>query len=365
MPPIRLYLWPHRLLLLGPGFGTGVHRHHAAQICLGLDGPLSVRAQPNGRWEQHDGFYIAPDQPHEFVTDSTSSAILYVDAESKELTALQRSLGAGGLLQRWQAQPSARMQLQSLVTRGGPIERAAAACLAVLGLPHELSSTAARFHPRIAECLSIIPAQLERPVRLAALASTLHVSSSWLAHRFSAEVGVPLRRYVLWQRLWRAVAVALQGRHTDRSRSCRRPERLLTPVAHVSTDFRRGTLVLVRASRAARCAFLQHARLTFSPHHLWVSTAQRFPQWAGLPIVGEDLAVRLPRIHWGLFSRESREVFRTALAADDATWERGRGQALSQSLLFIPYYLRSNPTGIDVARRIIDAIFEDRRARDT
>lgn len=212
MPPvIRLYLWPHRLLLLGPGFDTGLHRHHAAQICFGLDGPLSLRTQVGGRWERYRGFYIPPDQPHEFAANSTSTAIFYVDAESKEFAALRRSLSSGGLLQCLDAQPSALTQLQSLVTLGGPIERAEAVCRAVLGLPNEFSSTAGGFDPRIAECLRIIRAQLDQPVRLASLAAALNVSSSWLAHRFSAEVGVPLRRYVLWQRLWRAAAVALRG----------------------------------------------------------------------------------------------------------------------------------------------------------
>ena len=32
---------------------------------------------------------------------------------------------------------------------------------------------------------------------------------------------------------------------------------------------------------------------------------------------------------WALFSGESRDVFRAALAVDDATWARGRGHALS------------------------------------
>jgi aminoglycoside phosphotransferase (APT) family kinase protein len=69
-------------------------------------------------------------------------------------------------------------------------------------------------------------------------------------------------------------------------------------------------------------------------------------------------------IAWGLFSGESRDVFRATLAVDDATWARGRGQALSQALLFIPYYLNTNLVGVSVARRTIDAIVDDHRARN-
>ena len=64
-------------------------------------------------------------------------------------------------------------------------------------------------------------------------------------------------------------------------------------------------------------------------------------------------------IAWGLFSGESRDVFRTAIAVDDATWARGRGHALSQALIFIPYYLITNPVGVGNAKRMINEVFAD------
>ncbi len=64
-------------------------------------------------------------------------------------------------------------------------------------------------------------------------------------------------------------------------------------------------------------------------------------------------------IAWGLFSGESRAAFRTALAADDATWARSRGHALSQALIFIPYYLDTNPVGVSNARCTIDEVLAD------
>ncbi len=61
-------------------------------------------------------------------------------------------------------------------------------------------------------------------------------------------------------------------------------------------------------------------------------------------------------IAWSLFSGKSRDVFREKLNVDDATWARGRGQALSQAVIFIPYYLTTNPVGVRYARRMIDEI---------
>lgn len=64
-------------------------------------------------------------------------------------------------------------------------------------------------------------------------------------------------------------------------------------------------------------------------------------------------------VAWSLFSGESREAFRTALSVDDATWARGRGWALSVALIFIPYYLDTNPVGVVDARRTIDKVLAD------
>jgi len=65
-------------------------------------------------------------------------------------------------------------------------------------------------------------------------------------------------------------------------------------------------------------------------------------------------------VAWGLFSGESRDVFRAALSVDDATWTRGRGHALSWAVIFIPYYLATNPVGVAAALHTIHEVLADR-----
>lgn len=64
-------------------------------------------------------------------------------------------------------------------------------------------------------------------------------------------------------------------------------------------------------------------------------------------------------IAWGLFKGESRDIFREVLAVDEATWVRGRGHALSQAVIFIPYYLETNPVGVGNARHMISEVLAD------
>jgi aminoglycoside phosphotransferase (APT) family kinase protein len=64
-----------------------------------------------------------------------------------------------------------------------------------------------------------------------------------------------------------------------------------------------------------------------------------------------DLAVA-----WNLFTAETRDIFRSDLQVDDATWERGRGWALSIALIALPYYRDSNPTLACIAQRTIQEV---------
>jgi aminoglycoside phosphotransferase (APT) family kinase protein len=74
--------------------------------------------------------------------------------------------------------------------------------------------------------------------------------------------------------------------------------------------------------------------------------------WGGLG-VGDPAIELLPA--WNLFRGASREAYREALGFDDATWARGRGLALSTSMVALPYYVNTIPVR---AKRAIEVIRE-------
>ncbi|QZL09237.1 aminoglycoside phosphotransferase family protein (plasmid) [Streptomyces sp. BHT-5-2] len=73
--------------------------------------------------------------------------------------------------------------------------------------------------------------------------------------------------------------------------------------------------------------------------------------------VGDPACDLLPA--WNLLPADAREVFRTALGVDDATWRRGRARALSQALIALPYYRTTNPAMAGTARQVIRAVLAD------
>jgi len=66
--------------------------------------------------------------------------------------------------------------------------------------------------PRIAQALVIIQDLPDKKIAAQELAALVFLSKGRFEHLFKAEIGVPLRSYLLWQRLCTAIARSWQGR---------------------------------------------------------------------------------------------------------------------------------------------------------
>ncbi|WP_318197843.1 aminoglycoside phosphotransferase family protein [Streptomyces sp. MCL20-2] len=62
---------------------------------------------------------------------------------------------------------------------------------------------------------------------------------------------------------------------------------------------------------------------------------------------------------WYLLTADARQTFHEAIAADDATWTRGRGWALSIALSELAHYRESNPVMARIAAHVIEEILDE------
>jgi aminoglycoside phosphotransferase (APT) family kinase protein len=62
---------------------------------------------------------------------------------------------------------------------------------------------------------------------------------------------------------------------------------------------------------------------------------------------------------WSVFSHAGRRTFRNLVGADDDTWRRGRGIAISQAVGLVPYYVVTNPALSALGRRMLREILAD------
>ncbi|MQC48349.1 MAG: aminoglycoside phosphotransferase family protein [Chloroflexi bacterium] len=73
--------------------------------------------------------------------------------------------------------------------------------------------------------------------------------------------------------------------------------------------------------------------------------------------VGDPACDLIPA--WLVLPPDVRTHFRALVGADAASWERGKGCALSIGLVGLPYYRESNPRFAAVARQAIEAVLAD------
>ena len=62
---------------------------------------------------------------------------------------------------------------------------------------------------------------------------------------------------------------------------------------------------------------------------------------------------------WNVFADDSRARYRAELEADDASWLRGRGWALYQAVMALPYYWDTNPGMIRQASHALAQVLAD------
>ena len=64
-------------------------------------------------------------------------------------------------------------------------------------------------------------------------------------------------------------------------------------------------------------------------------------------------------VAWNLFDARTRQVYREALKVDDATWERGKGWALSVAVVALPYYRNTNPGLVAISEYALQQVLQD------
>ena len=64
-------------------------------------------------------------------------------------------------------------------------------------------------------------------------------------------------------------------------------------------------------------------------------------------------------VAWNVLPADARDSFRLAVGLDDATWLRGRGWALAQAVIALPYYRETNPGMSAAARHALCQVLSD------
>jgi AraC-like DNA-binding protein len=201
-----LHLWPNGGLFLGADMVNEAHRHFTASIIVGLDGPVRVRAEPSREPSLVDGIMVAPNVEQELDARGSRLATMQIDPESDAYARIAHHFTASGV---HVLPPGTVERVRRALRDVGESSRAAFEAWS-LTLEELASSGEPRrpLDPRIRRALGIIKNDVLAPPPASKLAAAIGLSPGRLIHLFTREMGLPIRRYVLWLRL-RDVLISL------------------------------------------------------------------------------------------------------------------------------------------------------------
>ncbi|PCR97695.1 AraC family transcriptional regulator [Pseudomonas fluorescens] len=175
----RLWLGHDYGLIHGMSGRTAPHSHYAHQLILAPDRPLTVLVE--GTPVTTSRLLIASQTRHAIVEAPDPVFTVYAEPLRFEAQALGDTLF------------DSELSLAALDHAIGQCPR------------RELSD------PRIERALATVDASLSSKVAASAVADSAHVSMSQLQRLFVSQVGLPVRRQVLWRRLRLAMALIIAG----------------------------------------------------------------------------------------------------------------------------------------------------------
>lgn len=200
-------------LYIGPFLENSEHQHSALQVSIALDNPFHLRA--NDQSQEYRSAIIAPNIPHQLSCPSGHSAllILFLDHEIRI-----SKLIISHLLQSDKIATFDKLHysspLRTLVASDNgiqtPQKSAQIIDLIVSTLLEDYDSAIVPLDGRIADAIERINSLDVIRISLQELAESVYLSESRFAHLFKEQLGIPIRRYLLWMRMIRALKMVMQ-----------------------------------------------------------------------------------------------------------------------------------------------------------
>jgi AraC-like DNA-binding protein len=200
----KLFLTKGAALFVGAIADTEPHRHHAIQIVFGFDEAFEI--QLGERKLCSRCIAIGSDVTHQFLGREKPFLFLYAEPESDFGALLQENLTAGYDLldERGEFVESVR---RGLFAKGLSVNTMKNCLLKALKIA---GGTPVR-DARLTQVLSLIEEKPDRKISVPILADAAGLSESRLQHLFKEQIGISMKRYMLWKRMIDGINFAMTG----------------------------------------------------------------------------------------------------------------------------------------------------------
>lgn len=197
-------------IYIGSAVDTAVHDHHAIQIAISMDDEIEVIS--SGSVIKNRSVIISSDVPHECRTGDNAFLLINIDPESKIGNGLKNMFLTS---QKIAVLPEAIVKelLKDIIPLLSDDESAEFVFNRTLHFLRELSSTEGNdsMDERIIRLLEILKQKWNEPLKIEDLSALIFLSPGRLIHLFTEQVGIPIRKYMLWAKLLVAVQHLIEG----------------------------------------------------------------------------------------------------------------------------------------------------------
>ncbi len=218
----QLYIWQGRILYAAYGNTTEPHGHYAVSVLISLDEPMLLKGRPPGVTKgdevielgEYRAVVLSPNFYHQAVAPERRFVVLQIDPDLDLYGPVGQWLGDAGFREVpfEQLQPLA-VDFSDLFLGAYDCTEAGAFFEAVL---HAITPEHAEARPPLDERIARIVQELKADlppdqIAVSELAARAGLSEMRFMHVFKEELGLPVRRFILWLRLHKAAEFLKEG----------------------------------------------------------------------------------------------------------------------------------------------------------
>lgn len=206
-----VYYWQGSAMLMIKELRSTMHSHYPLEIYIGLDDDF--RIDFGDGWQEYRAVLIDSNQPHRLLSGQGCLALFLLNPNFYDLNGSKKEIFNNNkyLIPKDEIIDRLLEKINGLRYKYNTYDDAKILIDELVFLLFKLTSSTKVMDPRIKKLLSLLENVSENNLSAKQLAHSIHLSESRFAHLFKAEIGIPIRRYLLWLRLRKAIRIIFNG----------------------------------------------------------------------------------------------------------------------------------------------------------
>lgn len=231
---MTIYFWNSRLLILEQNLSTLPHIHHYVEIIISIEGTFKILIED--KWIETDAILLDKDVSHQLTGSNREQVVLLLEPETVTAEALKNKFLCESSIFTLDKliRSETKHALKDLFKHKAAPEEANRTLALLINDILGIVPANKLFDPRVKQVLDELRSSpAKKDIR--ELSRLVHISESRLMHLFKEEVGIPIRQYILWARLMKAINAIVAGNSFTHAAH----EVNFSDSAHLSRTFRR------------------------------------------------------------------------------------------------------------------------------